>query len=131
MKNKRDVVFDQTHRSTVRKKKALRNYDDKFSQQKITFDTIPLLFPPGLEGLFSFIYFMILPYIAGHMFFFFYVAKSKMELFLSIYEHSSFILTWAIGYEILAVLILLYIIKLAISFTIKGKSNNNNFKRPH
>jgi len=78
------------------------------------------------------IYFILLPYIAGLLFLFFYVANGKTELFLSLNDDSSFILTWAIGYEIIATLAILYIIKSAISFSIaqhrSGKSSH--FVRP-
>jgi len=73
---------------------------------------------------------MILPYIFGLIFLFFYVGEGKTELFLSIDEDSSFILTWAIGYEILATIILLFILKSAITFSIQNSKKDKNFRRP-
>ena len=66
------------------------------------------------------------------MFFYFYVGEGKTELFLSMSEDSSFILTWAMGYEIIALLILLYIAKLAITFSIQNskKGAKRDFRRP-
>jgi len=78
------------------------------------------------------IYFVALPYIAGLLFLFFYVAEGKAELFLSLNDDSSFILTWAIGYEIIAALAILFIVKSAISFSIENSKSGKqqHFKRP-
>ena len=124
--------FQNTHVTYAPKQKPIRNSNDKFSQQNITFNDTPLFFPAGMEKLFLLIYFVTLPYIAGLMFLFFYVGEGKAELFLSLNEESSFILTWAIGYEIIAGLLILYIIKMAISFSITNgkKGAKRNFQRP-
>jgi hypothetical protein len=124
--------FENTHVTYAPKAKPLKNESDKFSQKQITFEDSPLLFPEGFEKLFLLLYFILLPYIAGLMFLFFYVGDGKTELFLSLNENSSFILTWAIGYEILAGLTLLYIVKLAISFSVNNskKGARKNFRRP-
>ena len=124
--------FQNTHVTYAPKKKSIRNENDKFSQQNVTFDDTPLFFPPGMEKLFLLIYFVTLPYITGLLFLFFYVGEGKTELFLSLNEESSFILTWAIGYEIIAAFVLLYIIKMAISFSITNgkKGAKRNFQRP-
>jgi len=114
------------------KEKPIKNKTTKFAQQDVDLENTPLFFPDGFEKLFIAIYFVSLPYIAGLLFLFFYVADAKPELFLSLNEESSFILTWAIGYEILAAIVLLYIIKMATSFAkenaVKGASKN--FRRP-
>lgn len=113
------------------KEKPIRNKSSKFSQQEVDLSETPLFFPEGYEKLFLAIYFVSLPYIAGLLFQFFYIADSKKELFLSLNEQSSFILTWAIGYEIIATLILLYIIKMAISFANDNrKAGVREFRRP-
>jgi len=105
--------------------------ENSFGKQEVRYEDTPLFFPPGLEKLFLLIYFVSLPYIAGLLFLFVYVAKSKYETFLTLVQESSFLMTWAIGYEILAVLILLYIVKMAITFSIWNKSGaKKNFKRP-
>lgn len=113
------------------KEKPIRNKSSKFSQQEVDLSETPLFFPEGYEKLFLAIYFVSLPYIAGLLFQFFYIADGKKELFLSLNEQSSFILTWAIGYEIIATLILLYIIKMAISFANDNrKAGVREFRRP-
>jgi len=124
--------FNNTNVAYAPKEKRLKNESDKFTQQQITYEDSPLIFPAGFEKFFLLVYFISLPYIAGLMFLFFYVGEGKVELFLSLNEESSFILTWAIGYEILAGLTLLLIIKEAISFSVANakKGANKNFKRP-
>jgi len=103
-----------------------------FTQQEVDLTETPLFFPAGFEKIFLAVYFITLPYIAGLLFLFFYVAEGKAELFLSLNDDSSFILTWAIGYEIIAGLLLLLIAKSAISFSIENsrKGRNRDFKRP-
>ena len=114
------------------KEKPIKNKSSNFAQQEVDLENTPLFFPEGFEKLFIAIYFVSLPYITGLLFLFFYVAEAKSELFLSLNEESSFILTWAIGYEILAALILLYIVKMAIGFAKENaqKGASKNFRRP-
>lgn len=110
----------------------IRNKEDSFAKQEVTFENTPLFFPEGFEKLFLLIYFITLPYIAGLLFLFFYVANGKKSLFLSLNDNSSFILTWAIGYEVIAVLIILWIVKSAISFSMNSgrKNRKKTFRRP-
>ena len=114
------------------KEKPIRNKSSNFSQQEVDLENTPLFFPEGFEKLFIAIYFVSLPYIAGLLFLFFYVADGKSELFLSLNEESSFLLTWTIGYEIIAAIILLYIVKMAINFAKENaqKGATRNFRRP-
>jgi len=89
----------------------------RFSKQEVNFSQTPLFFPEGFEKIFLALYFVTLPYLAGLLFLFFYVAEGKPELFSSLNKDSSFMLTWVIGYEIIAVIILLWIVKMALGFT--------------
>jgi hypothetical protein len=114
-------------------RKLIRNNNRKFSQQEVTFDDTPLFFPAGLEKIFLFIYFITFPYLAGLAFLFFYVGGGDISLFSSLNDDSSYMLTWIIGYEILAVLTLLWILKKAIVFTMNSSSSkgaNRDFRRP-
>lgn len=123
--------LDNTRVTYTPKEKRIKNTNDKFSQQAITYDDTPLFFPSGLEKLFLIVYFISLPYIAGLLFLFFFVGEGNTELFLSLNDESSFILTWAIGYEIIASILILAIIKSAISFSIENsRGPNKNFQRP-
>ena len=104
----------------------------KFSQQDVDLTDSPLYFAKGFEKIFLTLYVIALPYITGLLFLFFYVAEGKAELFLSLNEDSSFILTWSIGYEILAALTLLWLIKSAISFSRENarRGARKEFRRP-
>lgn len=104
--------------------------EETFSSQEIGLANAPLFFPAGFEKLFITVYFILLPYVTGLIFLFVYVAKRDMEKFLSLNEESSFILTWAIGYEILAVLSIMYIVKMSISFATKKGNRHKKFKPP-
>lgn len=113
----------------------MKKKQQSFSQQEVTFKGIGL-FPEGLEKIFLAIYIVLLPYITGVIFLFFYVGSGDTETFMSLNQDASFMLTWIIGYEILAVLIILYIIKSAIKFSLNQKSStkvrgaDENFRRP-
>ena len=114
------------------KEKPIKNKSSNFAQQDVELENTPLFFPEGFEKLFIAIYLVSLPYIAGLLFLFFYIAEGKPELFLSLTEESSFLLTWTIGYEIIAAFTLLYIVKMAMSFAKENakKGATRNFHRP-
>ncbi|RLA68783.1 MAG: hypothetical protein DRG09_07305 [Epsilonproteobacteria bacterium] len=108
------------------------NESKKFTQQDVDLAKTPLFFPEGFEKIFISIYFIILPYIAGLFFLFFYVAEGSIELFVSLSEESSFLLTWTIGYEIIASIIILSIVKMALGFAHASSkpSAKKQFRRP-
>ena len=115
------------HRSAS-KDRGLQTKPQKYTQQNINFSDTPLFFPAGLERIFLFIYVVTLPYIAGLTFLFFYIANGNYKVFLSLSDTNSYILTWAIGYEILAATILLVIMKNAISFSLKSSNRSTQKK---
>ena len=88
----------------------------KFTQKNVELAQTPLFFPEGFEKLFLAMYFVTLPYIAGIFFLFFYVSGGSFETFSSLNKNQAFILTWAIGYEIIASLVLLWIFKMGVIF---------------
>jgi len=109
----------------------IKNKESSFAQKRVTFDDSPLFFPEGFEKLFLVIYFITLPYIAGLLFLFFYVADGKKKLFLSVNSDTPFMAIWAIGYEILAVLVLLWIVKSAIAYSYENRQKGSTqFRRP-
>jgi len=59
--------------------------------------------------------FIFVPYITGIAFIFFFIAKANLETFFEIDIHENFVY-WSIGYEVLAFMSILAIIKSAISF---------------
>lgn len=119
--------------TTSEQPSQIQPLNTNFSKQEVDLQKTPLFFPEGFETIFLGIYFMILPYIAGILFLFFYVAESSPDLFSSVYEDSFFMLTWTIGYEIIAAFLLLYIVKMSLTFaneSRKPKPSVKSFRRP-
>jgi len=110
-------------------KKAVKS----FSKQKIEMEQAPFFFPPGYEYIFLSVYVLTIPYVTGILFLFFYIANANFELFLSINGKSAFLFTWAIGYEILATIFFIFIIKLFID-SVKAEHARDQlqqkFRRP-
>jgi hypothetical protein len=121
-----------TESTKTRPKNTPVNVSNKFTQQDVDLAQTPLFFPEGFEKIFLLVYFIILPYIAGLFFLFFYAAEGSIELFVSLNDNASFLLTWTIGYEIIATLIILYIIKMAIGFANESRKPGikKQFRRP-
>ncbi len=112
---------------------TIKNAVTKFSKQKIEMEQAPFFFPPGYETIFLSIYVVSLPYIMGILFLFFYISHANFELFSVINRKSSFLFTWAIGYEILAAMFFIFIIKLFIDSVRAEHSRNQlqqKFRRP-
>ncbi|WP_294955418.1 hypothetical protein [Sulfurovum sp.] len=97
--------------------KSANGIGGSFTKQEVQLNDTPLFFPEGFEKIFLAIYFISLPYILGLIFLFFYIAEGKFKVFIAVNHDSPFLMTWAIGYEILATLVILWVIKSAISFT--------------
>lgn len=113
-----------------KREKNVKNKGKKFSQQQIHLSDIAFL-PEGYEAIFLGLYVIILPYLAGLIFQFFYVCSMKVEVFLTIVGNTMFMLIWAIGYEIIAFIILTYIAYMAIKFTKNDiKHNKDTFRIP-
>ncbi len=87
---------------------------DKFLKKNISItDYINL--SEGMATVILFISFLIIPYIIGIGFIFFIIAQANLDAFrgINIDEYSVF---WAIGYEVIASILLLLIVKSAIRF---------------
>ena len=107
------------------------NAQKTFIKRKIHLTDIPIFFPPGYEKIYLIAYIALVPYIVGIFFTFFYIAEAKRELFLSLNEEASFLFTWAIGYEIIALSSLFYIFLSSILFAINKPKNTHkiNFSK--
>ena len=110
--------------------KSADGIGNSFTKQEVKLQDTPLFFPEGFENIFLAVYFVSLPYILGLLFLFFYIADGKFNVFASVNKESPFIVTWAIGYEILAVLMILWVVKSAITFT-KNHTKSNNLHKLH
>lgn len=84
------------------KNKKVRREKEAFLQRE--FDYRDYIFAPeGYEGIMLFFYIMTIPYLVALSFLFLFIAKSSYQLFLE-FNLASFLVIWAIGYEICAVL---------------------------
>lgn len=84
------------------KNKKVRREKEAFLHRE--FDYRDYIFAPeGYEGVVLFFYIMVIPYLVSLSFLFLFIAKSSYQLFLE-FNLASFLVIWAIGYEICAVL---------------------------
>lgn len=86
--------------------------------------------PDGYEAPFLVLYIMTIPYLAGILFLYLFIAEANFELFAT-FNLTSYLIIWAIGYEVLAVSILLVIIASAIQYYSQKRkeANNKGFRR--
>jgi len=134
--NNNDPFQQQTYTGQKRKKKkkdkqGKTDESTSFMSRDVNvMDTV--FFPDGLENIMMAVYFASIPYIVGTLFIFFYIGKGDYNIFLSLSDDNSFLITWAIGYEVVAALILLWIGKMGLSaaFSMSSGSSQNSFKIP-
>ena len=96
-----DVTDYKVRMSTLRKKKR------SFVTKDVEINDY-ILSPKGFEALMLSIYFILIPYATGALFLFIFIARVRFEKFLQLDLTSLFVI-WAIGYEIIASIILLLI----------------------
>ncbi|NOZ91090.1 MAG: hypothetical protein GXO60_07390 [Epsilonproteobacteria bacterium] len=95
-------------------KKEKNNKIKKFMKQELDI-TNYISLPKGLANMIFFIGFLVVPYIVGIAFIFFIIAQASFDIFLGI-NIKEYPVYWAIGYEVIATLLLLIIVKSAINF---------------
>jgi hypothetical protein len=98
------------YQKKVRRKKATQS----FASQEVDIKKY-IISPEGYEVLMFFVYFLTIPYFAGALFLFLVVAKGTFSHFL-VFKLSSYFIIWAIGYEVVAAVILFFILLNAIKF---------------
>jgi len=130
-----DLLADIHSNTVITSNIAINRSKEKnrksFIHQEISIETFPLL-PEGYEQIALFIYILLLPYIAGIIFLFTYISKWDYNIYLSLNNSHSYMLTWCIGYEIIAGITLLVIIKNAISYSLRSihSHTKKRFQRP-
>ena len=97
------MYYNQMLRASEKKQKKTTEEVD-FGSRKIDLNDY-LIVMRGYESIFYGIYFICIPYIIGLIFLFFYVAEGAYSNF-SLLDLTSFIIIWAIGYEVTGALIL-------------------------
>jgi len=125
----KNVSYSTQTQRRIRSRNNGGMYTNSYMKQPVDLQKTPFLFfPPGKEMLFLGIYFAILPYIAGLLFLFFYVSEGKASVFgsITINSDANFFLVWIIGYELLATVAILWIVKNAIMFSINNAQNQRS-----
>ncbi|WP_345991677.1 hypothetical protein [Sulfurimonas sp. HSL-1716] len=103
-----DVLFSSessdTQKYLERMKDARKIKKESFGSQKVDLNDY-ILSPEGWEGLMLFLYFISLPYLVGALFLFIFIAHGSVTNFF-VLDIGAFFIVWAIGYEVIAVLLL-------------------------
>jgi len=114
-----DTVRRSLNNEKIKLRKSKIDAEQKFLSQKVTLGDYIYL-PEELEKLFLICTFIFIPYIFG-LLILFIIAFNEFQAFLKL-NFDIFMLTWTVGYESMAILLLLTIIKSAFSF---NKKNTN------
>ncbi|MFT5662177.1 MAG: hypothetical protein ACI9TV_002825 [Sulfurimonas sp.] len=101
------IYYNKMLRSNEKKRSNNPVKERNFSSRKIDFSRY-LIVPSGYEGIVYALYFILIPYVVGITFLFFYVAKAAYTNF-ALLDLSSVFIVWAIGYEITGAIILFFI----------------------
>ena len=116
---KRELKDKETQKRRQRyvKSRPRNNGSGFFSQ---TFNLSDYYFlPEGVQNVIAFILFILIPYTVGTFFTIFVLNDMSLNSYQST-GANSFLFAWVIGYELIALLLLLLIIKSAILY--KGES---------
>lgn len=98
------MYYNQLQRANASKRKRRRNNNQSFGSKKVEIEDV-IWAPSGYEGFFYFLYFISIPYMVGAIFLFFGVAQADFDSFVKL-NMTAFFIVWAIGYEIVASLLL-------------------------
>ena len=121
VKNFRDNMHDDPYmREAVviikekaeEKRKIKKSSHDKPVDVLFKSRSINEFLPDGNEDITIVTMFTVLPYLTGIIFAFIVIAGGSVTKLISLSKYHSFGLLWAIGYEILAFLILSWIVKI-------------------
>jgi len=108
LKNDKPTIAKSMYVNTPQQKNI------SFASQKIDFKDF-LFVPDKWEGVFYTLYALCAPYIAGAVFLFFFVAGGSYENF-KLLNMDAFLIIWLIGYEVIAVFALSWIMMLYLRY---------------
>jgi len=107
-------MIERDRKEQMSKSAKRKKHFNSFASQKIDFKEY-LYIPGGIE-YFAYLFYLVgVPYITGAIFLFFAIAGGDISNFKLI-NLNAFFIVWAIGYEISATLLLLYIVSLYIRY---------------
>ena len=102
-----------------KKKQVKKKSPSSFGSQIIDFRKYTFV-PEGYEGIMYVIYLIAIPYIFGAVFLFFYISHGVASNFMLL-DTSAFLIVWAIGYEIVAAIVLLYLLFSFLTYDTKSR----------
>ena len=122
LNKKRNMLYYNQIVMNERKAKAAKRGHHKhgkkkkqsFASQEVHFKDF-LYIPENWEGAFYTLYGVGVPYIVGGIFLFFFVAGGNYENF-KLLNMNAFLIIWLIGYEIVAVFSLIWILILYLQY---------------
>ena len=119
-----DPYLNTAKRELVEKKNKIRKakIEEKKKKESKSFLSKSIILsdyiylPESLQQPFLAIIFTTIPYLFGLVLLYLLVYLNKVEAKLITFNFNSFLLTWTIGYETIAFLLLLLIFKSALTF---------------
>ncbi|MEA1893048.1 MAG: hypothetical protein U9N33_10130 [Campylobacterota bacterium] len=108
------IYYNQMLRADKKKKKIKKKKNTTFAKQEVDLKDY-LYVPEGYEFFVYTFYFLVIPYVTGVVFLFFTVAGADFSNF-SLLDKSAFFIVWAIGYEIVATVILISILIMFLTY---------------
>ncbi|WP_457744264.1 hypothetical protein [Sulfurimonas sp.] len=119
LRKKRDMLYynqlmREERKSSAKKEQKKKKKNVSFGSQKVDFKDY-IYVPEEWQGLAYIIYFVLIPYIAGAIFLFLIVAGASYENFMLL-NIKAFPIVWLIGYEIVAICLLVWILILYLTY---------------
>jgi hypothetical protein len=110
------IYYNQILRADKKKNQAnkLKKKNQSFTKQEVNLKDY-LYVPEGMEIFVYTIYFISIPYFVGAVFLFFSVAGGDFANF-KLLNMSAFFIVWAIGYEIVASILLISILVMFLKY---------------
>jgi hypothetical protein len=116
------IIIVNEQRELRKKKKPKENTKNREFLLKRR--TLSDFLPAGNEDISLITIFTLVPYLTGMVFVFFVIAEASFTKLISLSKYHSFPLIWAIGYEIVAGLLLLWFFKIIIYAIFEGKEED-------
>jgi len=108
------LVMNERKAKGFKGHKHAKKKGQSFGSQEVSFKDF-LYIPENWAGAFYVLYGVGIPYIAGAIFLFFFVAGGSYENF-KLLNTNAFLVIWLIGYEIVAVFSLIWILILYLQY---------------
>jgi len=108
------LIMNERKAKSSKDGKQKKKKSSSFGSQEVDFKDF-LYLPENWEGAAYVFYFVGVPYIVGAVFLFFFVAGGSYENF-KLLNMNAFLIIWLIGYEIVAIFSLIWILILYLQY---------------